>query len=122
MNEFQIIELFASMKMIFNCKSLKLNTYIDASSSVSLVLSKNIEDFIKRETERKKVACIYSNIVTVNLSVVKKISTERVEEILLHEITHYLLPNISNHNSKFWEEFDNNCKIWQKKKGEYKCH
>ena len=68
------------MKKVFNCKSLELNTYSDASSSISLVLSKDIEDFLKRETDRKKVACINSHIVTVNLSVVQKISTERVEE------------------------------------------
>ena len=118
MNEFQIIELFESMKMVFNCKSLELNTYSYASSSVSLVLSKNIEDFIKREEERKTIASICDNVVKLNLFVAQRISDEWIEKILIHEITHYLLPNISNHNSKYWKEFDNNCKIWQKKKGE----
>ena len=117
MNEFQIIELFASMKMIFNCKSLKLNTYIDASSSVSLVLSKNIEDFIKREEERKTIASICDNVVKLNLFVAQRISVEWIEKILIHEITHYLLlpKDTSNHPPEFWDEFYNNCRIWQER-------
>lgn len=122
MNETRIHSLFNSMKKVFDCENLILMTYTDPCSVVSMVLSQNKDEFIGREIERRKVASICMNVVRVNLSVIQKVSNEYVEEILLHEITHYLLlpKDTSNHPQFFWDELNNNCKIWKKKRGAFK--
>lgn len=118
MEESKIIDLFNSMKKAFDCEKMILKTYTDAFSNVSYAFSRNVYDFEVREAERWAVARVCSNVVSLNLSVAQKLPLDYIEEVLIHEITHYLLlpKDTSNHPPEFWEEFDNNCKIWQKKK------
>ena len=119
-----VIKLFGCMKMVFECNDLELkiiNYPLLFINSLTIIDENKYFDY---EVKNRNVALTYNNIVEINQNILKRGDFKIIVEILIHEITHYLLlpKDTSNHPPEFWEEFDNNCKIWQKKKGEYKCH